>query len=1120
VRIRPFNTYLPILIAVLSTWISTGYGQGFRTEFGKNRVQTKEYEWQFFNSDKFDVYYYGQGRSLAVFVQKEAEQHIKEIETFFDFRLEDEITFVLYNSKLDYNQSNMFLQQDAYNVGGTTRIIGSTCFIYFSGDHYEFVKNIRQGIGQVVINEMLYGGSIQERLQNSTLLNLPDWYINGLVNHIAYGWEPDIDSRLRNGMMAGELKNMASLSKSEKDLVSQAIWMYIDKRYGHEAVSNILYISRVNKSMESGYLYVLGKELKDLYDEWYEFTYYNYLNKQTKSFNLPEVQELPKKFNKKKILSDLSVNKDGSKIAITNNDKGKTCLMVYDLNTKEKKKVFTLGYKSDVKDLDLSYPIFSWDARQDVLHYIYEKGGTPFYVIYNVETEKVVRKGPLTQVQKIYSLSPSPDGHSFVISALKNGRVDIMTLDANTFFIRSITNDDYDDHNPIYTNNGKGIVFSTNRPNTAFKSIVKHQNNFDFAPAYDLYYYNVKERANVFVQLTNTPNRSELNPKLLDDGLISYQFNSGGCYNLGVLERQKVNEGVMAIRKMKNSLISENDTFYFASVEELDVFLGNRNDSSWSNVASVDTSSIQRDTSIQFQMTQFGENVEDYEIAPGKRIYHLSLDDNKYNLYSFTYSNEILFDHPLMATEAFEYLQPLIKLKEEEEEEALTQVEEELDSFKYTFITGFEDLETGPVSKAKQENVPGTENKGLILKASKDNKKEKAAYYYLSFAPDQIITQFDVGYFNTPYLPYTQGDNSINAQGLRGLSRVAISDMFKDYRIEAGARPSINLNGLEYFGRYQNLKGRLDKDIFYFRSGNETLTDTGAYKQVTQELRLGLGYPFSEVSGMKLEVFGREDHWTGLAQSRDALEESPTINYWLGGKLSFTYDNTIQDGVNILYGTRAKFYYEHYNGINRNVMLNIIGGDIRHYQKIHRVFIWANRLAFASSMGKDKVVYFLGGTENWMVPRFNRDINVDEEINYVYKSAAVNLRGFNQNIRNGGSYAVFNSELRLPLFRFFSTKPLKSSFLENFQIIGFGDAGVAFNGYSPFSEDNAFNKKIFENGPVTIERWSLREPIVGGYGFGLRSNIMGYFVRFDWAWGVESGIEPERMFYLSLGTDF
>lgn len=1096
------------------------YGQGFRTEFGKNRVQTKDYEWQFFNSNKFDVYYYGQGRSLAVFVQKEAEQHIKEIESFFDFRLEDEITFVLYNSKLDYNQSNMFLEQDAYNIGGTTRIIGSTCFIYFSGDHYDFVKNIRQGIGQVVINEMLYGGSIQERLQNSTLLHLPDWYINGLVNHIAYGWGPTIDSRLRNAMMAGELKNMASLSVKEKDLVSQAMWMYIDKRYGHEAVSNILYISRVNKSMESGYLYVLGKELKDLYDEWYEFTYYNYLNKQTKSFDLPEKVEIPKRLNKKKILNDIELNFDGSKMAITNNDKGKTCLMVVDLVTQEKQKVFSLGYRSDVKDLDLSYPVFSWDYRQNILHYVYEKGGTPYYVIYNVETKKVVRKGALTQVQKIYSLSPSPDGHTFVVSALKNGRVDIMTLDANTYFIRSITNDDYDDHNPIFTNNGKGIVFSSNRPNNAFKSIVKFQNHFDYAPAFDLFYYNIKERADQFVQLTNTPNRSELNPKLLDDGLISYQYNAGGCYNIGVIEREKVNEGFRAIRKMKNNLIGENDTFFFANLTELDAFLAQRGDSTWSNVAKVDTSSVLTDTSIHFQMTQFGENVGDYEVAPGKRVYHISLNENAHGLYSFTYSNEILFDHPLSPAEAYEYLTPLIKMKEEEDKTESLAADTEVDTFRYSFVTGFEDLETGPVNKGNRDLTNPNENKGLILEASNSKKREKAAYYYLAFAPDQVITQFDVGYFNTAYLPYTQGDNTINPQGLRGLTRVAISDMFKDYRIEAGARPSINLSGLEYFGRYQNLKGRLDKDVFYFRSSNETLTDSGAYKRVTQELRLGLGYPFSEVSGMKLEIFGRDDHSTALAQSRDALEKDPVFNYWLGTKLSYTYDNTIEDGVNILYGTRAKFYYEHFNGVNRDVMLNIIGGDIRNYQKIYRAFIWANRLAFASSIGNDKVVYFLGGTENWLVPRFNRDINVDEEVNYVYKSAAVNLRGFDQNIRNGGSYAVFNSELRLPVFRFFSSKPLKSKFLENFQIIGFGDAGVAFNGLSPFSEDNAFNKKIFENGPVTIERWSLREPVVGGYGFGVRSNVMGYFVRFDWAWGVESGIEPERMFYLSLGTDF
>jgi hypothetical protein len=46
------------------------------------------------------------------------------------------------------------------------------------------------------------------------------------------------------------------------------------------------------------------------------------------------------------------------------------------------------------------------------------------------------------------------------------------------------------------------------------------------------------------------------------------------------------------------------------------------------------------------------------------------------------------------------------------------------------------------------------------------------------------------------------------------------------------------------------------------------------------------------------------------------------------------------------------------------------------------------------------------------------------------------------------------------------------------------------------------------------------DPIVGGYGFGLRSRILGYFVRTDWAWGIDNGEIQKRIFYLSLGLDF
>ena len=45
-------------------------------------------------------------------------------------------------------------------------------------------------------------------------------------------------------------------------------------------------------------------------------------------------------------------------------------------------------------------------------------------------------------------------------------------------------------------------------------------------------------------------------------------------------------------------------------------------------------------------------------------------------------------------------------------------------------------------------------------------------------------------------------------------------------------------------------------------------------------------------------------------------------------------------------------------------------------------------------------------------------------------------------------------------------------------------------------------------------------PIVAGYGFGLRSRLLGYFMRADWAWGVENGKIGDSVFYFSLCLDF
>jgi hypothetical protein len=177
-------------------------------------------------------------------------------------------------------------------------------------------------------------------------------------------------------------------------------------------------------------------------------------------------------------------------------------------------------------------------------------------------------------------------------------------------------------------------------------------------------------------------------------------------------------------------------------------------------------------------------------------------------------------------------------------------------------------------------------------------------------------------------------------------------------------------------------------------------------------------------------------------------------------------------------------------------------------------------LAGATSMGTDRLIYYLGGVDNWINPSFNSNINIVNQDQYQFQTLATNLRGFKQNIRNGNNFVAFNSELRWPIFKYLINRPIRSDFIQNFQIIGFGDIGMAWYGSNPYSNDNVINKNTYSGNPVTLVIYNQKEPIVGGTGFGLRSRLLGYFIRVDFAWGIDDRKVQKEMTYLSLSTDF
>ena len=349
------------------------------------------------------------------------------------------------------------------------------------------------------------------------------------------------------------------------------------------------------------------------------------------------------------------------------------------------------------------------------------------------------------------------------------------------------------------------------------------------------------------------------------------------------------------------------------------------------------------------------------------------------------------------------------------------------------------------------------------------------------------------------------------------------SDLFEDHKFSGGIRLSTDLRNNEYYLMYENLKTRIDKKYIFHQHRQRFLaTPFDRIQYNSTELITSFKYPFNPQSSLQFNCLYRRDVLDTLSTDLYSLQSKTTITNWAGSRVEYIFDNTRMDQVlNILYGTRYKIFIEGYKefGTPKQYM-GLVGLDFRNYTKIHRNFIWANRLAFNASFGPQHILYYLGGVDGWLFSKYDNSLPVPPNQNFAFEALGTNMRGFFQNARNGSNYAVINSELRFPIFSYLSKAPISSDFFRNFQFIAFTDVGTAWSGTSPFNTDNPFNVQTFNRGPITVTLFTNKNPILVGYGTGVRTRLFGYFVRTDIAWGIDDGQISNPIYYLSLSLDF
>ena len=305
----------------------------------------------------------------------------------------------------------------------------------------------------------------------------------------------------------------------------------------------------------------------------------------------------------------------------------------------------------------------------------------------------------------------------------------------------------------------------------------------------------------------------------------------------------------------------------------------------------------------------------------------------------------------------------------------------------------------------------------------------------------------------------------------------------------------------------------------------------------TNLYQANISYPFAVAKSIRLSSGLRSDNLSlsTVDQFSAAFESQQTL--YSVSRLEYVYDNSLNVAVNIMNGLRYKIYADWNRQVNKIKFADgpntfNFGWDARYYYPIYKNFIWAGRASADFSWGNQKFIYYLGGMDGWLMFGNNTKAGSTEERyfnsantpandqSYAFQSLAVNMRGHIQNVANGNNAVVLNSELRLPILSTFFDKTVTNAFLRDFQLTQFVDLGTAWNGaYKKIKRPEV--SYTDPGGAVTVRVKSGGVgPFVGGYGFGARSTLLGYFIKYDVGWPMTGFFNKKPIMYLSLGLDF
>lgn len=1069
---RKFNFIFAVSLLFVFSFIQISYPQ-----FGQNKVQYKEFQWKYMQTKHFDVYFSQGGQYIGEFAAVVAESSLASLSRNLDYHISNRIPLVIFNSHNEFQQNNILDDYLPEGVGGVTELFKNRALVPFEGDYEKFRHVIHHELLHAFMNDMYYGGSIQNIISKNISLNFPLWFNEGMAEvQSLYGLDKKTDMFMRDAVINNYVPPLEYINGYFSYRGGQSFFAFLADIYGEEKIGELMNAIKTYSDVEAGFHEVYKLSINELSEKWLKYLKKMYwpdidIREETDDFSKRITNH---KWDGGFYNVSPVISPKGDRFAFISNRDDNFDIFIADVNNGHIIDKIVKGETSvNFEELHILTPGLTWspDGRKIAVSV---KAGSKD-AIFIIDTESGDKDELPIQLEGIFYVTWSPVNKDLLAFVGNNSKQsDIYLYNLKTNKLTPLTNDVFSDATPTWSHDGQEIYFNSDRGSYINPSSIPadfKMSNYDFDRS-DLYKININSRE--ITRESDSKDYTESYVMFSPDGKKKlFVSDKNGISNLYVSEADST--GKMVERPITNS------------------------------INPIDQISLSRD---------------------GKKLLFVALNEGGYDIFSIdnpldkTPLKELpLTDYMIKRKEwrakfgtdftdnNVNYTKPSDTVSTEKKETITIENKEEVVLKSDTLKLYGDDISLNLVSKRDTSYKNSRAVLDSVYRFNKnfnvsDNVNEDGSYkvknYKINFTPDLV-------YGNANYSSF---------YGVQGVATIALSDMMGSHRIYIQTSMVVDLKNSDYAVAYYYLPKRIDYGVELFHTARfilYTFNNINGYN-VDSLFRyrtfggdISAAYPFNKFKRVQgsLTVMGisREN-----LDNDNAVSQSKTL---IIPSLSFIHDNTTFGYTSPIKGTRYNITaFASPKLGNDGLGFASLIGDYRTYFKLADDYTFVFRLAGGYSVGPNPQRFYIGGTDNWLNREFeNNTIPINSIEDYAFSTPGLPLRGYNYDKMSGSKYALTNLELRFPLFRYFILGALPIGFA-NVEGAMFLDAGTAW------SDNNRL--QLFEK----VDGTTRTKDLLMGTGMGARAIMFGIPLKFDVAWSYDLRKFSPPKYYISLGVDF